>query len=135
MTAAKIVFNINEHKALEIPYEYYVNNSKANGPNARLHYIDIKEYERKIRADERSKVKKRKIQCRRDFIKISKMVIKYTFQKAVGAAIVFCAASTIYNAYMADMVFGFSDCLLALLTLPVGIYMFFSKHFFFKKRS
>lgn len=141
---ARIVFDINERESVEIPFEYnetHDNNhtkrkaQKAKGSKSKFYYLDIKEYERRVRADERVRLKKQKEQRRKDFIKLSKAFIKYAWQKSVGFGIVFSSAYIAYSNYSINEKIGFMNWLLMALTIPVGLYMFFSNYFFFKKRE
>lgn len=141
---AKIVFDVSDTESVEIPFEF--NNTqdygrtkykaqKVKGSRSKFYYLDIKEFERQVREDERIRIKRQREQRIKDTIKISKAIAKYTWQKAVGACIVFNAAYIMYSNYLTNNTIGFGNWTLMLLTIPVGIYMLFSKQFFFKKRT
>ena len=141
---ARIVFDINDNESVEIPFEF--NNTqdygrtkykaqRVRGSRSKFYYLDIKEFERRVRADERARIKRQKAQRIKDVVRISKAIIKYTWQKAVGVCIVFSAIYTMYSNYVVNNAVNFGDWMLMFLTIPVGVYLIFSKYFFFKKRT
>ena len=141
-STARIVLDVNENETVEIPFEYADNCSngktkrsayKTQGSKAKFYYLDIKEYERRVRADERKRIKKQKHDNIVNFVKTSKALIKYAWQKSVGAAIVLSAINIVYNSYVVNGVMSFIDWSIAFLTIPVGLYIFFTNQFFFKK--
>lgn len=141
-STARIVFDINERESVEIPFEYADSNKngktkrtaqKVKGSKSKFYYLDIQEYEKRVRADERRRIKRQKKERIINFITTSKAFVKFTWQKLVGAAIVFNATYIIYNSYVVNEIMSFLDWSIAFLTIPVGLYIFFAKEFFFKK--
>ena len=139
---ARIVFDVNDSQSVEIPFEFnnnnvggFAKNRGARGSKAKFYYLDINEYERHIRADERVRIKKQRKKCIKDTICFTKAIVKYTWQKAVGLCIVVNAVSAMYSNYLANTNISFSNWLVALLTIPVGLYLIFSKYYLFKRNN
>lgn len=131
-TAAKIVIDVDDNSTVEIPYEYYTN-GKQSGSKAKFYYVDIDEYERRVRADERKRIKDRQIKNRKETIQMSKAAAKYIWQKAVGVAIIFSSVFLANFSYSLCGKISLRDWIMLALTVPVGLFFVFSKHWIFKK--
>lgn len=108
---ARFVVDIDNNEQLEIPFEVF-----------------NRAYERKIRASERVRMHKRWKRMVRNIIYNIKMLVKMTWQKAVGIgmiiSIIMMMCSGSVNAF---------DWIVAGLVIPVAIYFTFAKTFLFKK--
>lgn len=108
---ARFVVDIDDNQQLEIPFDVF-----------------NRSYERKIRASERVRMRKRQKRMIRNIIYDIKTIVKITWQKAVGISMIIsvimmmCSGSV--NAF---------DWIVAGLVIPVAIYITFAKTFLFKK--
>lgn len=105
--------------------------------NARWHYIDLKRFEEKIRQDERRQVYG-KCRAYRQKEKTEEAVDRYNFlmlliQKFIGIAIVILTVLLCKSGLLYDAVTGINDCTFAILSIPFGVWMIFTKcHVFYE---
>lgn len=94
-------------------------------------YIDLEQFESEIRADERRRIKERMRlrKERRAAIRAErrKILIRYAIQKSMGAALIILSIWAVTSGLMYDPVVKMNDGTFLLITIPLGLFMIFTK--------
>ena len=93
--------------------------------------IDLEQFEADIRADERQRIKEemRMRRERKAAIRVERRerMIKYAIQKTIGVAIVALSIWVATSGLMYDPTTGLNDGTFMLITIPLGLFMIFTK--------
>ena len=98
--------------------------------NKKWYYIDLKEFEMKIRQDERERQRERSRRIREKRMEILREKLYLLRQKIIGIIVIVITILLCRSDLFYEPKIGGNDCTFALITIPLGLLLIFSKEIF-----
>ena len=125
--------NLESRPQAEIQIPSFMNRRTTS--HQRWHYVDMKEHDaeviRREHMRQREYRRQRQMQRERERKEALRNILYFAKQKLIGLAFVAVSLWLIFSGIMYDPMVGENDCTFALITIPIGLILMFSKNRWF----